>query len=70
VLSYADFATVVLGFVDLLKKAGRVFHALAIAQGVSIEDRIIFTLSVCYQSCFGTTRLGGIGWIDWVKTID
>ena len=35
-LSYADFTTDVLVFVDLLKKADRIFRALAIAQGVSI----------------------------------
>ena len=35
-LSYADFTTDVMVFVDLLKKVDRVFRVLAIAQGVSI----------------------------------
>ena len=66
-LSYADFTTDVLVFVDLLKKADRVFRALAIAQGVSIGFSL---LCQCVVSlAMGQPLWVGLAWLVGLKPL-
>ena len=68
-LSYADFTTDVMVFVDLLKKVDRVFRLLAIAQGVSIGFSLlcqcVISLALGQPFWVGLAGLIGLN-----KTID